>query len=69
MLGCSGLHFSSPFLKGTLLLCCQGSVNVRMRILICEPHWDSGAVAADFTAAVAAGHSQFYQYKMEYVEI
>lgn len=50
MSGCSGLHLSSPFLKGTLLLCCQGSVNVRVRILICEPCWDSGAVAADFTA-------------------
>lgn len=48
MLGSSGLHLSSPFLKGTFLLCCQGSMNVRMRILICEPPWDSGAVAADF---------------------
>lgn len=42
--------FSSPFLKGTFLLCCQGGANVRVRILICEPRWDSGAVAADFTA-------------------
>lgn len=31
-------------------LCCQRSVNVRVKILVCGPCWDRGAVAANFTA-------------------
>lgn len=46
------------------------SVNIRVRILICEPHWDSGTVAADLSACSCCRPQPiFYQYKMEYVEI